>query len=96
MVRGGCYFCGSEVELTDKVFQKDACPRCKKDLHSCVQCRFYDPKAHHQCREPMADFVRDKEKRNSCTYFEFSGRTKAFADAQDARQKLEDLFNKKL
>jgi hypothetical protein len=95
MVKGKCYFCGAEVEFPDKVFQKDTCAKCKRDLHSYVQCRFYDLKAHNQCREPMADFVRDREKRNSCTYFEFAGRSVESSSADDAKRKLEELFKKK-
>jgi len=96
MVKGNCYFCGAEVEFPDKIFSKDTCPKCKRDLHACVQCRFYEPEAANQCREPMAEFVRDREKRNNCTYFEFAGRRQADSRAEDARSRLEELFKKKI
>jgi hypothetical protein len=95
MVSGKCYFCGSDIEFPDKIFSKDTCPKCKRDLHACVQCKFYDPQAQNQCREPMADFVRDREKRNSCTYFVFAGKTPAADDLTAAKQKLDELFKKK-
>ncbi len=95
MVSGRCHFCGAEIELSDKIFQKDECPKCRRDLHACLQCRFYDPKAHHECREPLADFVRDKEKRNNCTYFEFAGKGEQGSNMEEAKRKLEALFKKK-
>lgn len=95
MVKGNCYFCGAEIELADKIFRKDSCPNCRKDLHSCVQCRFYDPKAYNQCRETSAERVVDKEKANLCTYFEFGGKRDASRDNADVRKRLEELFKKK-
>ncbi len=95
MVRGKCYFCGNELEFGDKVFRKDTCPKCQRDLHACVQCRFYDPKAYNQCLETMAERVVEKEKANLCSYFEFRGRREAGREAGDAKRKLEELFKKK-
>lgn len=90
-----CYFCGGELKLEGKVFRRDECPHCRRDLHACVQCRFYDPPAHHQCREPQAEPVSDKEKANFCGYFVFAGRREWDADqAAQAKKALEDLFKK--
>lgn len=93
-----CYFCGKEIMLEGKVFRKDTCPSCGRDLHACVQCRFYDSGAHNQCHEPQADRVVEKEKSNFCGYFEFSGQAGGGSHetaAQKARKSLDDLFKKK-
>jgi len=96
MVKGRCYFCGAEIELADKVYRKDTCPNCGRDLHSCVQCRFYEPGAPHQCREPVAEPVKDKEKANLCTYFEFAPSPgQALSQKEEAKKKLDELFKKK-
>jgi hypothetical protein len=66
-------------------------------LHCCRNCRFYDVNAHHQCREPQADFVPDKEMGNFCDYFEAAvlGAAISGSDrAEQARKKLEALFKK--
>lgn len=89
-----CFFCGQIIELTDIVGRRDVCPKCKRDLHCCRQCRFYEEAAYHQCREPQADWVSDKEKGNFCDYFEFGKEVKKEKE-QDARTKLEGLFKKK-
>jgi hypothetical protein len=55
-------------------------------------------KAHHQCREPQAEFVQDKAIGNFCEYFEAAaqrGGTGEAARAAEARKKLEELFKKK-
>jgi hypothetical protein len=38
-------------------------------MKCCFNCKFYDREAHHQCREPQAEWVRYKEKANFCSYF---------------------------
>ena len=63
-----CQVCGAEIEV-DYVGREDLCPQCGSYLHSCIQCEFYDPDAHNQCREPMAEYVADKESFNYCTFF---------------------------
>ncbi len=91
-----CYFCGAEVEIIDrKVGRMDECPSYRRDLHSCMQCRFYDRSYHNQCRENQAQQVADKEKSNFCEFFEFgrdSGGERKAVD--DARKKLEEIFRK--
>jgi hypothetical protein len=61
-----------------------------------VQCRFYDRHAHNQCREPNAEWVTDRERRNFCDYFSFNPAASAGAKAVDraktARSKLDQLF----
>jgi hypothetical protein len=81
----------------ERVGFRDECPRCASALHCCRNCKFYDRTYHHQCREPMADLVVDKERANFCEYFAPSGeRTPARPPAAPAaREKLEALFKKK-
>jgi hypothetical protein len=91
-----CVFCGAEVEIIDrKVGRMDECPSCKRDLHACIQCRFYDRSYHNQCRENQAGQVADKEKSNFCEFFEFGRDSEGERRAvDDARHKLKDLFKK--
>ncbi len=90
---GLCYFCKKEVEIIDKVFRKDTCPHCGRDLHSCVQCRFYDRNKHNRCLEPMAQHVTEREKYNFCDYYQFKVGGTDDTDAQTAAKKaLDDLF----
>ena len=92
-----CFKCGFEIELTDKVYRQETCPKCASWVHCCYNCRFYDPLAYHQCREPEARFVKEKDIANFCNYFEpRSGPFKGDASkADEARRKLEELFKKK-
>lgn len=94
-VRTKCVFCGAEICVIDKVGRSEECPSCKRDLHACLQCRFYDRSFHNQCRESQAGYVTDKEKANFCEFFEI-GRDAVSEKqkANESRCKLEELFKK--
>jgi len=71
---GTCYRCRGELSFEAKVSREAICPACSSDVHVCANCRFYDRSSHNQCREPAAEFVRDKERANFCEFFELAGR----------------------
>jgi hypothetical protein len=90
-----CVFCGSDVEIIDRVGRLDECPTCKRDLHACLQCQLYDRSSHNQCRESQAGYVGEKERANFCEFFLF-GR-EAMDEKKDdvaAKHGLEELFKK--
>jgi len=90
-----CYKCAFEITVEGPIGRQDTCPRCSSYLHCCLNCRFYDPSAHHECREPQAEWVRDKEMGNFCDYFEPADGDRAIASkADEARKKLDGLFGK--
>lgn len=91
-----CAFCQKKIELSEKPGRCDLCPHCDRDLHCCFQCLFYDANAHHECREPQADIVLEKDKANFCDYFIFDPQIQVKTeDKNAARAKLEALFKKK-
>ena len=89
-----CFNCGTEVELDRKVFRQDVCPNCDSYLHCCLNCRFYDKLAAHECKESQARWARDKEAANFCDYFEPGDVVvkRMTSKQDDARKKLDDLF----
>jgi len=93
-----CHFCGSALDPKQRIVRDSSCPNCGRDLHACVQCRFYDRHAHNQCREPNAEWVTDRERRNFCDYFALNPSAstggKAVDRAKAARSKLDSLFSK--
>ncbi|MDZ7269259.1 MAG: hypothetical protein ONB48_17065 [candidate division KSB1 bacterium] len=91
-----CYSCGTEILLEGKPGRRDTCPKCAAYLHCCRNCRFYDVNAHHQCREPQAEWVQDKEMGNFCDYFEAAAVSlpPRIDRAAEARKKLDQLFKK--
>ncbi|MGC9043753.1 MAG: hypothetical protein ACP5KG_07845 [Myxococcota bacterium] len=89
-----CYFCKKDVPYDTKIYIRDECPFCRHDLHICMNCEFYDEGAYHQCREPQAEQVFDKEKGNVCDFFSPSTGIKKEDKKEEARKRLEDLFNK--
>lgn len=93
---GVCVVCGTLVDPEPPVSRRDYCQKCKSDLHACRQCYWYDVRVAKQCREPMAEWIADKEKANFCDYFKLNDKTSEVGDdkASSSREALERLFKK--
>ncbi|MBE9504994.1 MAG: hypothetical protein IME96_12545 [Proteobacteria bacterium] len=66
-----CYNCKKEINIEGKPGRRDSCPHCGTDLRVCLNCRFYDESSYNECREPVAERVKEKDIANFCDYFEF-------------------------
>lgn len=65
-----CWKCGESIkELPTPLSREAECKACRAQLHVCKLCCFYDPAVADQCQEPIADFVKEKERANFCDYF---------------------------
>ena len=97
-----CHHCGHEVVLMAALQRTDSCGHCSSDLKCCLNCRFFDPSAPNQCREPQVDPVLDKDKANFCEFFQFReasalgrpGYGGASSDKDRARAAFDALFRK--
>jgi len=92
-----CYKCRKELGGEKLVGRRDTCPFCGSDLHVCLNCRFYDPGAYNNCREPQAERVVEKDRSNFCDYFEFGDSAPGNAahhQGADPRAELGELFKK--
>ena len=91
-----CIFCNKETDFEHRVSRNDVCPSCGRDLHCCLQCKYYDQGAYNECKEVLAERVVDKEKANLCEYFVLKGtKHEVQGRSAEAKQALEDLFKKK-
>lgn len=92
----GCWKCGASLEDIPLPLSRYAkCKSCNVDLHCCRMCEFYDRTVSKQCREPIAEEVKDKQRSNFCGYLQPSGN--AFRDsdgsaAAASKSELESLF----
>lgn len=87
-----CFHCRTAIQASTIRF-RETCETCASDVHVCRNCKFYDPGAHHECRESSADYVKDKEKNNRCEYFRIADSSPADQSATaDTMRALEDLF----
>jgi hypothetical protein len=84
-----CFHCS--YEFSGKIGRQDTCAKCSSDLHVCRNCKFYDPSSYNECREPSAERVVDKEKRNFCDYFSPSEKARESEKAKTLKA-LDDLF----
>ena len=92
-----CHACNKELALGREIGRRDECPHCHADLRCCLNCRFFERTAPKQCREPIAELVREKDRANFCDHFLFKEST-AGAPVKDEetanRKALDDLFKK--
>jgi hypothetical protein len=97
-----CHHCGREVKLLAELQRTDSCAYCYSDLKVCLNCRFFDPSANNQCREPQAEWCPEKAKANFCEFFEFRevsalghpGHGGARSQKDQARAAFDSLFRK--
>ena len=76
------------------------CEACGKDLHCCLNCRFFKKGAKWDCAETVEEGVPDKERRNHCDWFRTDprlfarteGRSSDRDAAWKARSDLDRLF----
>jgi hypothetical protein len=94
-----CWKCGETIQYPtgSRVGNRDACPKCDADLHSCRNCQFYDRSKNNQCSEPQAEWVRDKEAGNYCDYFSpgavlYARGDRPASKADAAKKKFDSLF----
>ena len=94
-----CRTCGREWPTREVPFSAE-CEACGTELHACVQCDFHEPGLHNDCRETIAEPVREVERANRCELFRpAAGPPRAKGKdapdrASEAKKKLEDLFRK--
>ena len=93
-----CWKCSKEIETVHKVSRSQTCPQCQSYLHCCYNCKFYDKFAHNECKEPQAEWVKDKSLGNFCDYF-LSKQDKPSAQKsiskEEANKKIAELLKKK-
>ncbi len=91
-----CFKCGTAYDVKDRVGRTAVCLQCDADLHCCLNCRHYNSRAHHECNETQAEWVREKDRSNFCDYFEpkRGGAGVKASAAADARARFDSLFKK--
>lgn len=91
-----CWRCGASLkDLSPPIERRDECHGCRAQLYVCKFCEFYDPRVAKQCREPVADEVKDKERANFCGYFRPNPQAFVPADSMSsnrAKAELDALF----
>ncbi len=90
-----CHACKKELQISKKIARQEECPFCRADLYCCLNCKFYDRTSSQNCREPVAERVKDKHKANYCDFFSFREDSAATPEnADQSRKELNDLFKR--
>jgi len=89
-----CANCGAAYE--PPVYRTTLCESCGQELKSCRNCRHYAPGMANDCREPVSEPVRDKDRANFCDWFSPAADAGSGREADDpgrrAKQAFSDLF----
>jgi hypothetical protein len=65
-----CWKCGATLEgVPMPISRLSECLSCRSELHVCRMCEFYDTSVAQDCREPMAEEIKDKTRANFCEHF---------------------------
>jgi hypothetical protein len=76
----------------------EVCENCGKDLHACVNCRFFKKGARWDCVETIDEPVIDKDNGNFCDFYETDSalyvETKGREDARSAAKKARGDFDR--
>ena len=83
-----CHACHKAWSFEPPLGRAEECPSCRRDAKVCRNCQFYDPSAHHECRETEAEWVKDKESGNFCSYFS----AKSSAEPRDCKKNEKNIF----
>ena len=88
-----CYGCGAALAFDGPVGRRTTCPECDADLHCCIDCRYHDESAPHECREPHAEHYIDKIASNACDLFQLGdGASRRRKSSRAAKDQLRALF----
>jgi hypothetical protein len=88
-----CYGCGATLRIDGPVGRRATCPECDADLHTCHNCRHWDETSAHECREPHAEHVVEKDAVNACDLFQLGdGASRKRRPSGAARSQLAALF----
>lgn len=91
-----CFQCGHQIQVMGVVGRRDECPKCHADQHSCRNCQFYDSKAYNECKEPVAEVVKEKNRANFCDQFAPGSQLGGSGSGRDQLMSAaEALFKKK-
>ncbi|MEW6731251.1 MAG: hypothetical protein AB1489_07930 [Acidobacteriota bacterium] len=97
-----CANCSAAIENIGEITFTDQCKKCGADLHSCKNCRYFDPGARFECQKPIESRIAKKADRNMCMQFtpkiavekQQPRETKKEANVSSARKAFDDLFKK--
>src|SRR4051812_2728798 len=87
-----CHKCQHNWSYEPPLARRAECPQCRGDARVCRNCRLFDTSAHHECREEQAEWVKEKDRSNFCSYFTPEARARGTGDLANTKAKLDQLF----
>jgi len=88
-----CFKCNAPITIDDRSMRGE-CSQCGSDIHVCLNCTFYDEGRANKCREPQAEYVKEKDRANYCEYFKLKESKKPTSSKEHAEELWKKLFKK--
>ena len=89
-----CWNCGADASDEPLPLSRQAsCQKCGEYLHCCRQCTQCAPNRPGECNHDLTDPPFDKTSANFCEYFKPNFRLDAKSNNEDAKAKLDALFD---
>ncbi|OQX29154.1 MAG: hypothetical protein B0D92_05235 [Spirochaeta sp. LUC14_002_19_P3] len=93
-----CVHCGKSYSVP--IYRNTLCAQCGRELKTCRNCLHFAPGQANDCREPVSEPVREKDRSNFCDWFtpaskavHLPGDDTAGNKADAARQAFAQLFS---
>ena len=92
-----CAVCGRQATVAD-LTPESTCGHCDAAFHTCTHCAHFDTSAPGECRQPEAEYVSSKAKRNDCGFYtprltQEQGRPDGGERPSDAKAAFDALFD---
>ncbi len=87
-----CFACQHQWSFSGPLSRRDECPGCGNDARVCRNCKLYDQRAYRACKEDQAEWVKEKERANFCSYFAPTASSLELS-VKNPRAELEALFS---
>ena len=93
-----CWRCGEnyEAEMNGKISFRMVCEKCLACLHSCVNCKNYQPGMPNDCKVPGTDPISDREANNFCDEFVLKGEKQGKGATKSSSEVSRSLFKSDL
>jgi hypothetical protein len=92
-----CFNCSKEISVPKdgRIGRRDECLSCGADVHCCRNCTHFDPRVYNECRETIAETVKEKDRANFCDHFSARVGGSGGVDEKDkVKAAAEALFKK--
>jgi len=88
-----CFKCSAAWDGNGQPGFGEICPKCRADLHACLNCKFYDTSKSNQCFANVEEPVIYKDRFNFCEEYRFAEKNSPPSQTKAPSTKSKEAFN---